>query len=232
MIYVMSDIHGNYEKYCLMLKKLNLKETDALFILGDVIDGGKDGIKILKDMMYRSNIFPVMGEREYLAEKFLPMIQGAKTPDECAQFIEDGSKKDFARWLKGGSYGTIEAFLSLSEEGKESVIDYLSEFSPYDEVEAGGREFVLVHAGIKDFEEGKDLEDYDEEAFVLEKADYKKVYYSDKFLVTGHTPTAIIEGSKGNGVFSAKRHLAINTIEITDGKLTAVCLDTMKVYYV
>ena len=51
MIYVMSDIHGNFQKYSDMLEKLSLKDTDALFILGDAIDGGKDGIKILKDMM-------------------------------------------------------------------------------------------------------------------------------------------------------------------------------------
>ena len=71
MIYVMSDIHGNFQKYSDMLEKLSLKDTDALFVLGDAIDGGKDGIKILKDMMYRPNIYPVLGEHEYLAKKLL-----------------------------------------------------------------------------------------------------------------------------------------------------------------
>ena len=34
MYYVMSDIHGEYEKYLLMLEKIQLSEKDALFVLG------------------------------------------------------------------------------------------------------------------------------------------------------------------------------------------------------
>lgn len=232
MIYVMSDIHGNFEKYSDMLEKLSLKDTDALFILGDAIDGGKDGIKILKDMMYRPNVYPVLGEHEYLAKKLLPVLQNAQTAEECASLTEtEEDKKLFARWIKIGGYPTLEAFLKLNEEEKESVLDYLSEFAPYDEVEAGGRDFVLVHAGIRGFEEGKDLDEYDEEDFVSEKADYSSVYFKDKFLITGHTPTGEIGGKDGK-VFSAKRHLAIDSSENRDGRLSAVCLDTMKIYYV
>lgn len=232
MIYVMSDIHGEYEKYCDMLKKLQLKDDDALFVLGDVIDFGKDGIKILKDMMYRANIYPVLGEHEYMAKTLLPKVQSAKTADECAKLVDDESKQMFAHWLKNGGYPTLEAFLALSEEDKESVLDYLGEFVPYDEVEAGGRDFVLVHAGIRNFEEDKELDDYEEADFVTEKADYGKVYFKNKFLVTGHTPTAEIIGGKDGKVFSSKRHLALDSAETADGKLAAVCLDTMKVYYV
>ena len=36
--YVMSDIHGEYEKYCRMLEKIALSEEDTLYILGDVVD--------------------------------------------------------------------------------------------------------------------------------------------------------------------------------------------------
>lgn len=227
----MSDIHGNYAKYKEMLEKLSLKDSDALFILGDIIDGNDESIKILKDMVYRSNIYPILGEHEYFAKKLLPALQNASSADECAEIIEDDMKPMLAKWLKMGGYHTLDSFLKLSKDDKESILDYFYEFEPYDEVEAGGRTFVLVHAGIRNFDEEKELCEYDEEDFVFEKADYSSVYFKNKFLVTGHTPTGEIGGKDGK-VYSAKRHLAINTFENPQGRLAAVCLDTMKVHYV
>ena len=37
MICVMSDIHGMYDKYIEMMDLIDLKETDTLYILGDII---------------------------------------------------------------------------------------------------------------------------------------------------------------------------------------------------
>ena len=42
MIYVMSDIHGCYEKYRQMLDLIRFCEEDTLYILGDVVDRGPD----------------------------------------------------------------------------------------------------------------------------------------------------------------------------------------------
>lgn len=51
MIYVMSDIHGCGKAYHAMLRKIELCDSDHLYILGDVIDRGPDGISILEDIM-------------------------------------------------------------------------------------------------------------------------------------------------------------------------------------
>ena len=51
MIYVIGDIHGSKDKYDEMLSKISPKDTDAIFVLGDVIDIGEDSIEILQDMM-------------------------------------------------------------------------------------------------------------------------------------------------------------------------------------
>ena len=47
MRYVVSDIHGNYELLEKLLKKIKFSEDDTLFVLGDVIDKGKDVQKLL-----------------------------------------------------------------------------------------------------------------------------------------------------------------------------------------
>lgn len=38
--YIIGDIHGEYEQLKILLKKMNFKGEDELFILGDVVDRG------------------------------------------------------------------------------------------------------------------------------------------------------------------------------------------------
>lgn len=232
MIYVMSGPNGNYEKYAKMLEKLNLNsESDSLFILGNVIGDGQESIKILKDMMYKPNVFPLLGTNEFFAKSILPSLAKAKNIEDCASCVSENNKGMFASWIQHGALSMIEQFIALDEEGKESIIDYLSEFTPYEEVEAAGREFVLVHAGIKNFKADAELDSFDEADFVFEKADYSKVYYPSKFLVTAAEPTKNIQGGKDGKVFSGKHHLNILCAQDAGEKTAAVCLDTLKVYY-
>ena len=39
-----------------MLKKIQFSDNDVLYILGDLIDRGPDGIKIIQDVMKRNNV--------------------------------------------------------------------------------------------------------------------------------------------------------------------------------
>lgn len=231
MIFVIGDIHGMKEKYDEMLDKLSPKETDAVFVLGDIIDVGDDSIEILKDMMYRANIYPVLGDHEYMAKKVLPLIMNAKTLEEAADMLQGEDKADFDKWLSMKSEKTITDFLNLSDEDKESIIDYLSEFQSYEEVEAGGKTFVLAHAGIDNFEAGKDLEDYDEEDFVFAKTDYSVPYFKNKYLITGHIPTVAINPKLMGKVYSKNGHIAIDCGAAYGGKLAGICLDALKLYY-
>ena len=231
MIYVIGDIHGNKEKYDEMLKKISPKDTDAVFVLGDVIDVGEDSVAILQDMMYRANIYPVLGEHEYMAKKILPLISDAKSLDEAKDMLSGDDKADFEKWLTMKSEKTVSDFLALDEEDKESIIDYLSEFQPFEEVEANGKTFVLVHSGIDNFEDGKELEEYSEEDFVFAKTDYSKVYFRNKYLVTGHMPTVAINQKLMGKVYSKNGHIAIDCGAAYGGKLAAICLDALKLYY-
>ena len=42
MRYVVSDVHGNYNLLVKLLNKIKFSRQDTLYILGDVIDKGKD----------------------------------------------------------------------------------------------------------------------------------------------------------------------------------------------
>ena len=40
MQYAASDIHGCYDKYVQLLRRIDLKASDTLYVLGDMIDRG------------------------------------------------------------------------------------------------------------------------------------------------------------------------------------------------
>ena len=54
--YVISDIHGQYDMFMELLDKIRLKESDTLYVLGDVLDRGPHPIRTLKRLMEMSNL--------------------------------------------------------------------------------------------------------------------------------------------------------------------------------
>ena len=66
--YACSDIHGLKERYDHMMEYI--KEEDTLYLLGDVIDRGKDGIAILLDVMKRKNVVMLLGNHEYMMKQY------------------------------------------------------------------------------------------------------------------------------------------------------------------
>lgn len=40
MHYVVSDIHGYYDRYLKLLEVINFTDDDTLYILGDIVDRG------------------------------------------------------------------------------------------------------------------------------------------------------------------------------------------------
>lgn len=231
MIYVIGDIHGCKEKYSEMLRKLSPGEHDAVFVLGDVLDVGEDGMEILREMMYCANIYPILGEREYYARKLLGDIADCGSLEKALEELDGDKKELLTKWNELGCEKTVNDFLRLSEEDRESVLDYLEEFVPYEEISCKGKSFVLCHAGIRDFDGEKALDGYSPEDFIFEKADYDRIYFKDAYLVTGHTPTVTIGKEFAGKVYAKKRHLALDCAAAFGGRLAAVCLDTLKVYY-
>ena len=131
--YCMSDIHGEYEKYRKMLNKLPFSDSDTLYIIGDVLDRGPDGIKILQDMMRRPNIVPLVGNHEYAALSCLRLLDKV-VPGERALGTWDMIKQSILSWKINGGTPTIAAYWQLSQKEQREVIDYLGEFISYNDV--------------------------------------------------------------------------------------------------
>lgn len=244
MIYAIADIHGQYDKYLSMLTKINFCDNDILFVLGDVIDRGPHGMKILQDMMMRTNVYPILGNHEYMALTAIPWLMQEIT-DATVENIDPEMMQGLIEWMNVGGTASITEFRNLSREEQESILDYLSEFVLYEIVEAGGKEFVLVHAGLCNFDKRRTLDDYDLSEVLFHKPDYDIQYFEDKYLVTGHTPTRIAYAAEQgvlleeltnseykDVIFKKNNHIAIDCGSSFGGKLGCICLDTLEEYYV
>lgn len=242
--YVMSDIHGDYERYCKMLQQIQFKDTDTLYVLGDVIDRGPYGMKILKDMMLRANVYPILGNHEYMASLCMKWLLKEVTEESVAQ-ISPGLMQGLTEWMNVGGEASISEFHNLSEQERAGIADYLEEFVLYEEIKVNGRTFVLVHAGLQNFTPERNLDTYDLSELIFYKPDYDKVYYKDKFLVTGHVPTRVayareqrklieelLPEERKDCIFYKNNHIVLDCGCGFDGRLGCLCLDTMEEFYV
>ena len=157
MIYVCSDIHGDYDKYRSLLEKISLQAQDTLYILGDVIDRGPDGIKILRDMMVRPNVVPLLGNHELIAAACLVWLLDDITEESLAT-LGTAQMGALQGWMNNGGEPTFLSVCGLSREEREEILEYIKDMEIYAQVEAGGRSFLLVHAGLEHFSPEKALE--------------------------------------------------------------------------
>ena len=229
--YVISDVHVNYEGYMKILERIHFSEEDTLYVNGDVIDRGMGGIKILQHMMMQPNIYPILGNHEYAAATCLRFLMKEITEESIGD-IDEETIKNLMEWQNIGGQCTMDAFHKLSCEEKQDIVDYLDEFSLYEEVSVNEKQFVIVHAGLTNFSPDRPLETYEMYELIFKAPDYDRIYFLDKYLVTGHLPTKVIEGNpRPNKIFRKNNHIAIDCAAGYDGCVGCICLDTFEEFY-
>lgn len=128
--YVMADLHGEGERVHAMLKKIAFSESDILYILGDVVDRGPDGIALLREIMEMPNETMLLGNHEYM------MLQ---------YFSPDATEIDHRRWNKNGNAPTLDAFQKFSSGEQKRILDYLKTRPTHLQLDINGKSFYLIH---------------------------------------------------------------------------------------
>lgn len=231
MHYVMSDLHGDYEGYMNILKKINFGDGDVLYVNGDVLDRRRGGLKILRHMMLQPNIYPILGNHEYMGIQCLRFLMQEITEESIAT-IEADIVQGLMEWQNVGGQATMDEFHKLTLEEKQDIVDYLEEFALYEEVEVKGKTYIMVHAGLTNFAPERPLWDYGLHELIFKCPDYEMTYFPDKYLVTGHLPTKAIEGNtRPNYIYKANNHIAIDCGAGYDGRIGVICLETGEEFY-
>ena len=129
-IYVMSDIHGERELFYKMLQRIAFSDDDTLYILGDVIDRGPDGIALLREIKDRRNVVMLLGNHEHM------MLQ---------YYRDQPSGFDCLRWRRNGNEATVDAFKRLDLNEQRSILQYLRGLPSHMEICVGEIPYYLVH---------------------------------------------------------------------------------------
>ena len=229
MRYVISDIHGCKKEYLDLLEKINFFEKDHLYILGDSVDRGEEPIELLRYIMKQKNVTYLLGNHDYNFCAFIKEL-GLNLDN----YENDGMKWAFKFWQLDGGRSTTDGFLALSEEERKEVYDFLENAKVYEEIEYEGKRYVLAHAGIINFQEGKELEEYSYFDFFEGRMNYDVRYFQDgnTYIVSGHTPTMHIRKDRKPLVFQENGHIVIDCGCVYGGQLAAYCIETGEVTYV
>ncbi len=231
--YVMSDLHGQYDAYMAMLEEIHFQEGDMLYILGDIVDRGPNPIKILLDIMERPNIEVIVGNHCVMAIECLQFLMKEINENNIDAMNEEVIGK-LLSWQRNGSATTTDEFRKCDRETKRKIINFIADMEVYDEIEVNGRTFILVHAGLGNFEPDKEMWEYELDELVWKELDYEKQYFPDKYIVVGHKPTQLIEGNPNPGyIYQANNNIAIDCGAcFSGGRLACLRLDDMKEFYV
>lgn len=215
-----------------LLDKIKLKETDILYVLGDVLDRGPHPIKTLRKLMEMPNAICMVGNHELMALECLEFLMKEIT-DKSLEELNAETLDNLVTWQFNGGQSTIDEFRKLDSESQMDVIDFIKDFLIYEEIAVNGKNYLLAHAGLGNYSSDKHIEDYSIHELIWTRADYDVQYFKNTYVVTGHTPTQTIEDNPHPGyIYQRNNHIAIDCgASYPGGRLAALCLDTGEEYY-
>lgn len=222
MTYVTGNLHGDLNRFHALLDKIGFTDDDLLYVLGDTVDYGEDSMGLLIDLSMRPNVYPVAGEHDLTA---LRMLNGFSVMLRDGTAPNPAFSAEMMAWVADGGSQTLEGFRELDDDMREGVLDYLSDFSLYEEVSAGDGEYLLVHAGIDGYTPDKPLDGYPPEAFFVPAPDGAR-YLADGLTVVAHQPTKSGKIEHVDGV------IRIDCGARHGGALACLCLENKKEFYV
>lgn len=185
---VIGDVHGGLKAVMQVLERAKINENDTLIFLGDYVDGWSESPQVLDfliDLSKKQNCIFIKGNHDEL----------------LLDWLENNHKHlNEKMWFKHGGKATVDAYLKVSDEVKQTHIRFLKSLQNY-YLDTQNR--LFVHAGFTnlhgvDFEYFPKLLYWDrtlwEVALCLdEKMDINSELYPKRLKIyseiyIGHTP--------------------------------------------
>lgn len=215
MIYCMADLHGERDWFEQMLKQIGFSDMDHLYILGDVIDRGPDGVALLEQIMQAPNMTLLLGNHEQMCLSTL------------GPHNEYGARE---LWRQNGgmvTYRQLRYRCSLPQRNR--ILRFLSALPDHWDLTVGTQKFHLVHGRPGN----------DRHTRIWGRVEPGSVSpYPNTICIVGHTPTVFLTGRTGEDL-SIWRGNGILNIDCGCGsrnaihrRLACLRLDDMAEFYV
>lgn len=197
-IYVVGDMHGNYDCLQLILNRiLPLRTKDELIFLGDYIDRGPNSAKVIKKLTQINdkyeNITCLSGNHEWLMKVSIGLIQAqtshlSLTPQQI--WLANGGISSIVSYAKEVGIPREDAMSMPLHRYKDIVPSdqrrFLKNLFLYYETE----KYIFVHAGCNPLlpieEQSDDVLLWDNSLFRFVKNNPFTNYPWDKTIVCGH----------------------------------------------
>ena len=181
-IFVMSDIHGQYDLFLKILDRIDLKREDLLVIIGDICDRGKKSyeiyMKCMKMIKLGYNLKFILGNHEDMLLEDLENDYPIRYETEYSVFRNSKyfENKDMKDW---------------HEENFLEEIEWLVKWLKNCPLIISGNENIFVHAGL-DLKKVLEKQEKEtvlwtrEEFWLMENVELEE--YKGKNIYFGHTP--------------------------------------------
>jgi serine/threonine protein phosphatase 1 len=169
-LFAISDIHGCFETfYELVVKRIDLKKSDRLILLGDYIDRGeksKEVIDFIIDLDRKGfDVLPLLGNHEVM------LVESYQNPEMLAL------------WFMNSGMSTLQSFdIPDITDIDQKYIDFFSSLGYYET----SANFIFVHAGFNDFAPDPFS---DTNVMIWEcSMQYDNPVFAGKTIIHGHRP--------------------------------------------
>ncbi|MCH5323603.1 MAG: metallophosphoesterase [Eubacterium sp.] len=184
-IVCISDIHGNYDTFCRLLDKCGYNENnDYLFILGDIIEKGKqntDTLRKVKQLAENPKTYVIKGNNDTMCPRMA-------FSDSREKFLSRLEYRPFNAFIEMANSLGISDFTDDFEEKRGKVQDaFIKELEFLDSLPTAieTEDYIFIHAGI---ENRPDWENGDEGFMLCEPWFLRDSHMSPKTVVCGHYP--------------------------------------------
>ena len=171
MIYCVSDIHGELDKFERLLTLIQFSENDHLYVIGDAIDRCAMGVDILRLVMDTPNMTMLLGNHEQMCLATL------------GPHNEFGARE---LWRQNGGSSTYRELLYHSTPHERNIVlRFLAGLPDHLDITVDGQRFHLVH--------GCPGADHDTRIWGRIKPEDGSPY-PGTICIVGHTPVNFLTG--------------------------------------
>ncbi len=134
-VYAVSDLHGRDEAFREGLERIGFGDADQLYVIGDAIDRGDGGIRILQEIKERENMDLIIGNHEF-------MMLNSVDPYGSVDLGRDSTL-----WMYyNGGHHTYDPYIELSRQERKELYQWLADRYVIKTVTVGERTFCLTHS--------------------------------------------------------------------------------------
>ena len=238
--YAIADLHGRKDLWHEFA--LELDENDKVYVLGDAIDRGPDGIELLQILMKDPRVTFLKGNHEEMLYNSIEEQHYNNSPWWEPQPLEQTA---FYQWVCNGGDITYEQFMALDADKRCKILNYISDAPSYAVYDNKNQQQILLsHSGasLKEFRkivfnrcsirEQSNILLWNREHFKQNEKINDNIY-----IVHGHTPIDFMLPHAGKASERILRYNNGHKINLDIGavwinKLAVLDLDTLEEFYV